>query len=162
LCGEAHRLSDRSAIGLLPFCLCGQMVLTKTKNNRDKRSMETGIQHPNFNNQKPAHQTTSKSSIAALVGNNQSSQLDFKAAQNFYFFVKMHLIFMALKVIPFIRIIICLDKQVLSSENQAPEPEADCSSVIKAFYFICAFLDCFYSSIANPSAFLFFILIKEG
>jgi len=132
---------------MLPFCLCGHIVLTKTRKNRNKRLIETG-------NQKPTHQTTSKSSIAVRIENNEISRLDFKAAQNFYFFVKMHFIFMALKLIPFIHIYICLNnKQDLPSENREPGSEAECVSVIKAFYFTGAFLDCFYSSIANPAAF---------
>jgi len=147
---------------MLAFCLCGQMVLTKTKKNQDEPSIETGDQQPHhLNIQKPTHQTTRKSSIVR-IGNNEISRLDFKAAQNFYSFVKMHFIFMALKLILFIRIFICLDKQVSSSENQEPGSEAECSFVIKVFYFTGAFLDCFYSSIANPAAFLFFTLIKEG
>jgi len=138
------------------------MALTKPKTNLDEPSIETGNQHPHLNHRKAADQTTRKNSTV-LIGNNEISQLDFKAAQNFYFFVRIHFIFMALKLIPFIRILICLEsKQVLPSENEEPWSEAECSSVIKAFYFVSAFLDCFYSSIVNPTVFLFYTLIKEG
>jgi len=148
---------------LLPFCMCGKMRLTKTKTNRDEPLNENIISHLNINHQPMKNQKISKSSIV-LIGNNEISQLDFKAAQNFYFFAKLYLFFTALKVIPFIFIRICLkiNEQVLSSENQAPKSHAECSSVIKAFYFFCALSNCFYSSIANPAAFLFFTLIKEG
>ncbi len=149
---------------MLPFYLFGQMVLTKTKKNRAEPSVETGNQQLHLNIEEPStHQTTSKSSII-LIGNNEISKLDFKAAQNFYFFVKMHFIFMALKLILLIRIYICLhNKKVSSSENQGPAgSEDECSFVIKVFYFTGALLDCFYSSIVNPAAFLFFTLIKEG
>ena len=137
---------------MLPIYLFGQMVLTKNKKNQDEPSIETGIQQPNLNNEEEAHETKSKSPMVVLIGNNEISRLDFKAAQNFYFFVKMHFIF------------ICLhNKKVSSSENQEPAgSEDECSFVIKAFYFTGAFLDCFYSSIANPAAFLFFTLVKEG
>jgi len=148
---------------MLPFYLFGQMVLTKTKKNRDEPSIETGNHQPNLNNEEEAHQTTSKSPMVVLIGNNEISRLDFKAAQNFYFFVKMHFIFMALKLFLLIRIFICLhNKKVSSSESQEPGSEDECFFVIKAFYFTGAFVDCFYSSIANPAAFLFFTLIKEG
>jgi len=73
--------------GLCPFCLCGQMVLTKTKTNRDEPLNENDN---SLNNQKPmTHQTISKSSIV-LIGDNEISKLDFEAAQNLYFFVKLH------------------------------------------------------------------------
>jgi len=149
---------------VLHFYLFGQIVLTKTKKNRDEPSIETGNQQPNLKNQEAAHQTKSKNPMDVLIGNNEISQLDFKAAQNFYFFVKMHFIFMALKLILLIRIYICLhNKKVSSSENQGPAgSEDECSFVIKVFYFTGALLDCFYSSIVNPAAFLFFTLIKEG
>ena len=129
---------------VLPFYLFGQMVLTKTKKNRAEPSVETGNQQPNLNIEEPTHQTTSKSSIV-LIGNNEISKLDFKAAQNFYFFVKMHFIFMALKLILLIRIFICLhNKKALLSSNQEPGSEDECFFVIKAFYFTGAFLDGFY------------------
>jgi len=148
---------------LLLFCLCGQMALFRPKINGDKPSIETGNQQTQLNVRKPTFQTTSKSSTV-LIGNNENSLLDFQAAKNFYFFVKLHLIFIALKLIPYIRILICLEsEQLFPSENRAPQwSEAECFSFIKAFYYFSAFLDCVYSSIANPASFLFCTLIKEG
>jgi len=147
--------------GLLTFCLCGQMVLTKTKTIRDELLNE----NDNYlNDQKSMTRQNIRKSSSVLTVDNEISQLDFEAAKNFYFFVKLHLIFTALKLIPYICILICLqnNKQVLSSENPQPGSEAECAYSVKAFYFFCALLNCFYSSIANPVAFLFFILIKEG
>jgi len=114
--------------GLLPFCLCGQMVLTKPQTNRADEPLNENDN--SLNNQNPmTHQTISKSSIV-LIGDNEISKLDFEAAQNFYFFVKLHLIFTALKLIPYSCILICLEKnkQMLSSENPEPGSEAECSS----------------------------------
>jgi len=148
--------------GLLPFFLCGHLALTKPKTNRDEPSLETGNQQPHLNHRKATDQTTSKI-LTVLTRDNETSQLDFEAAKNFYFFVKLHFIFMALKLIPFVRILICLEsKQVLPLGNQAPGSEVECFTDIKAFFFASAFLDCFYSSIANPAAFLLFILFKES
>jgi len=148
------------ALGLLPVCLTGQVLVMRAKTKQHYPSIEVINLQIMGNNQQEDGEMAEENdryytSYFVRVGNSRLSRLEMEGVSNIYLICKVYLLFMIPILVSFILVFVCFYKASSSAAPALSDPTGadgvtSCSSYIQGFYYTAGILSCLHSSIVNP------------